>query len=43
MNEAIESDERPQSQGEEIANSVSHGVGLVAVVVAVPILIVANV
>ena len=43
MDEAIESDERPQSPGEEIANSVSHGVGLVAAVVAVPILIVANV
>ena len=43
MNEAIESDERPQSPGEEIANSASHGVGLVAAVVAVPILIVANV
>ena len=24
--------ERPQSQGEEIANSVSHGVGFVAAV-----------
>jgi predicted membrane channel-forming protein YqfA (hemolysin III family) len=43
MNEAIESDERPQSPGEEIANSVSHGVGLVAALVAVPILIVAAV
>jgi hemolysin III len=43
MDEAIESDERPQSPGEEIANSVSHGVGLVAAVVAVPILIVAAV
>ena len=27
---ALESDARPQSPGEEIANSVSHGVGLVA-------------
>ena len=40
---ALESDERSQSPGEEIANSVSHGVGLVAVLVAVPILIVAAV
>ncbi|MEE9531237.1 MAG: hemolysin III family protein [Syntrophobacteria bacterium] len=40
---ALESDERPQSPGEEIANSVSHGVGLVAALVAVPILIVAAV
>ena len=40
---AHESDERPQSPGEEIANSVSHGVGLVAALVAVPILIVAAV
>ena len=39
MIEAFESDERPQSPGEEIANSVSHGVGLVAALVAVPILI----
>jgi hemolysin III len=33
--------ERPQSLGEEIANSVSHGVGLLATVAAVPILVVA--
>jgi hemolysin III len=43
VDEAIESDGRPQSPGEEIANSVSHGVGLVAAVFVVPILIVANV
>lgn len=30
---------RPQSRGEEIANSVSHGVGLVAALVGAPILI----
>jgi hemolysin III len=30
---------RPQSVGEEIANSVSHGVGLVAALVATPFLI----
>lgn len=34
---------RRQSLGEEIANSVSHGVGLLAAVVAAPILIVAAV
>lgn len=31
--------QRPQSLGEEIANSVSHGVGLVAAIVAAPFLI----
>jgi hemolysin III len=31
--------ERPQSQGEEIANSVSHGVGFVAAVASAPVLI----
>ncbi len=35
--------ERGQSLGEEIANSVSHGVGLLAAVAAAPILIVAAV
>jgi hemolysin III len=33
--------ERPQTLGEEIANSVSHGVALLAAVVAVPFLIAA--
>ena len=33
--------ERPQSLGEEIANSVSHGFGFVAAVAAAPILVVA--
>lgn len=33
--------ERPQSLGEEITNSVSHGVALLAVIVAVPFLIAA--
>ena len=33
------SKKRTQSRGEEIANSVSHGVGLLAVVVAAPVLI----
>jgi hemolysin III len=31
--------ERPQSLGEEIANSVSHGVGLVLALVALPVLV----
>ena len=31
---------RPQSLGEEIANSVSHGVGLVAALVAFPVLVI---
>jgi len=31
--------ERPQSQGEEIANSVSHGVGFVVAVASAPVLI----
>ena len=31
---------RPQSPGEEIANSVSHGVGLAAAVAATPVLII---
>ena len=32
-------EERPQSFGEEIANSVSHGIGLLAALIAVPFLI----
>ena len=35
-------EERPQTLGEEIANSISHGFGLLAAVVAAPILIVAT-
>ena len=31
--------EREQSRGEEIANSISHGIGLIAALVATPILI----
>jgi len=31
--------DRPQTQGEEIANSVSHGVGLVAALASAPVLI----
>jgi len=41
MIQAFELDERPQSLGEEIANSVSHGVGLVAVLAAFPVLVLA--
>ncbi len=40
MTEVIASGKRAQSLGEEIANSVSHGVGLLAAVVAAPVLIV---
>ena len=35
-------DPRPQTRGEEIANSVSHAVALLAAAIAVPFLIVAT-
>ena len=35
----LELEERPQSLGEEIANSVSHGIGLLMVLAALPILV----
>ncbi|MGH8649285.1 MAG: PAQR family membrane homeostasis protein TrhA, partial [Burkholderiales bacterium] len=38
---ALELEERPQSPGEEIANSVSHGIGLLAALAAFPILVTA--
>jgi len=38
---ALQPDERPQSAGEEIANSVSHGIGLLAAAIAFPILVTA--
>ena len=41
MAEALQLEERPQSLGEEIANSVSHGIGLLAALIAVPVLITA--
>ncbi len=41
MAEALKLDERPQSLGEEIANSISHGIGLLAALIAVPVLITA--
>ena len=41
MVEVLELQERPQSLGEEIANSVSHGLGLLAALVAFPILVTA--
>lgn len=41
MVEALRLDERPQSFGEEIANSISHGIGLLAALAAFPILIIA--
>jgi hemolysin III len=37
----LELEERPQTLGEEVANSVSHGIGLVAALVASPILVTA--
>ena len=43
MIEALTLQERTQSLGEEIANSVSHGVGLLAAVAAVPVLVIAAV
>jgi len=39
MKGAPRADERPQSLGEEIANSVSHGLGLLAALVGAPFLI----
>ena len=41
MVQALELQERPQSLGEEIANSVSHGIGLLAALAAFPILVIA--
>ncbi len=40
MNKVLTTRERPQSPGEEFANSVSHGVGLMAALIAAPVLIV---
>jgi hemolysin III len=40
MVEASASYERPQSLGEEIANSVSHGLGLLAALAAFPVLVI---
>jgi len=39
MNSALASRERPQTAGEELANSISHGVGLAAALVATPFLL----
>jgi len=38
---ALQLEERPQSLGEEIMNSVSHGIGLLAALAAFPILVMA--
>ena len=43
MVETILNKERIQSQGEEIANSVSHGIGFIAAIVISPILIISAV
>lgn len=40
MRAAYEAGDRPQSRGEELANSVSHGLGLLAAAVAAPFLVV---
>ena len=40
MAKSLTSQERTQSLGEEIANSVSHGVGLLAAIAASPVLII---
>ena len=39
MDESPTAHERAQSLGEEIANSISHGAGLVAALIAVPVLV----
>ena len=36
----LELQERPQSRGEEIANSVSHGLGLLAALAAFPVIVI---
>ena len=41
MVEVLGLQERPQSLGEEIANSVSHGIALLAALVAAPVLVIA--
>ncbi|MHC4955433.1 MAG: PAQR family membrane homeostasis protein TrhA [Planctomycetota bacterium] len=41
MASALEGQERAQSPGEEVANSVSHGLGLLAAIAALPVLVVA--
>ena len=43
MVETLALPKRPQSPGEEIANSVSHGVGLLAALAAIPVLLVSAV
>lgn len=43
MTTALAHPDRPQSAREELANTLSHGVGLVAALIAVPVLVVAAV
>jgi hemolysin III len=40
MTDTVATADRPQTVGEEIANTISHGLGLLAAIVAVPILVV---
>jgi len=42
MNNVSTAIARPQSLGEEIANSLSHGIGLLLAIAAIPILVVAS-
>ena len=41
MVEVLRLEERPQSFGEELANSISHGIGLLAALAAFPVLVTA--
>jgi hemolysin III len=40
MSGGTQAAERPQSLGEEITNAISHGVGALGAIVALPVLIV---
>jgi hemolysin III len=42
LNDPLVLHERPQSLGEEIANSVSHGIGLLLALAAFPVLVIAT-
>ncbi len=42
LNDPLVLHERPQSLGEEIANSVSHGIGLLLALLAFPVLVIAT-
>ena len=42
MQQVLGLPERPQSLGEEVANSISHGIGLLLALVAFPVLVIAT-